>query len=143
MAVRAVYVAVLLSSLSLAGCGTVANLCVVPPPEGGKSPFGGVRHDVSCIEKPANQESAGGTDGKLDSQPYQQIQKLLCAADLPFSLIGDVVTWPYTATYSFINQPIPVPPMIQAPNSPVRQTVGDGRPPATPLENLPEPRTLR
>jgi hypothetical protein len=39
---------------------------------------------------------------------------LFCAADLPFSLIGDAVTWPYTAAYSFINQPIPTPPVTHA-----------------------------
>jgi hypothetical protein len=39
---------------------------------------------------------------------------LLYALDLPFSLMGDVVTWPYTAAYSFINQPVFVPPVTQA-----------------------------
>jgi hypothetical protein len=39
---------------------------------------------------------------------------LLCAADLPFSLLGDVVLWPYTVAYNFINQPLPIPPATQA-----------------------------
>jgi hypothetical protein len=37
---------------------------------------------------------------------------LCCAADLPLSLIGDIVTWPYTAAYTFINQPVPAPPVV-------------------------------
>ncbi len=39
---------------------------------------------------------------------------LFCTADLPFSFVGDVVTWPYTAAYSCINQPIPTPPVTHA-----------------------------
>jgi hypothetical protein len=35
---------------------------------------------------------------------------LFCAADLPFSLVGDIVVWPF-AVYNFINQPVPAPPV--------------------------------
>jgi uncharacterized protein YceK len=141
MAFRAICVALLLSSLPLAGCGTVANL-VKPGPEwggGGKSPFGGVHHDVGCIETAANGDSGFRTHPKWESEQYQQVARtLFWAADLPFSLIGDVLTWPYTASYSFINQPIPVPPVIQAPDSPPPQAAGLGRPqtPAASSDNL-------
>jgi uncharacterized protein YceK len=126
MAFRASCVALLLSSLPIAGCGTVANLVKPGPEEGGKSPFGGVRQDVWRIKMAAS-----------ESELYRQVAlRLLCAADLPFSLIGDVVTWPYTATYSYINQPIPTPPVIQAPPGaqapPVTQATAEGRPQTSP-----------
>ena len=115
MAFRAICVALLLSSLPIAGCGTVANLARPGPEEGGKSPFGGVRQDVECIETAANGEFGIRTHPKSESEQYPQVALMLfCAADLPFSLVGDVVTWPYAAAYSFINQPIPTPPVTQA-----------------------------
>ncbi len=43
---------------------------------------------------------------------------VLAAADLPFTLIGDVATWPYAAAYFAINQPVPVPPVIHATAAP-------------------------
>ena len=123
MAFRAICVALLLSSLPIAGCGTVANLASSRPEEGGKSPFGGVRQDVCCIEKAANGEVGSRTHPKSGSEPwpYTVAPMLFAAADLPFSLIGDVVTWPYTAAYSCINQPIPTPPVTQAPAQPPLQ----------------------
>jgi uncharacterized protein YceK len=109
----------LLSTLPLAGCGTVVNLVRSPPEEGGKSPFGGVRHDVRCIEKASNGDYGFGAHPKSEPEQHPQVALLLlCAADLPLSLIGDVVTWPYTVTYSFINQPVPTPPLTQAPPIP-------------------------
>jgi uncharacterized protein YceK len=125
MGVRTIYVALLLLSLPIAGCGTAVNLVNSHPEEGGRSPFGGVRQDMSCIKK-------------SESQQYRQVGlMLLCAADLPFSFVGDVVTWPYTAAYSCINQPTPTPPVIYEPTSPVTQATG----PQTPIQ-LPEPRKL-
>jgi hypothetical protein len=120
MAYRTLCVALLLSSLLIAGCGTVANLINKSPPEaGGKVPFGGVKQDLSCIHNAANGESPFGTHPKPDSEQHPQVGvMLLCAADLPLSLVGDVVTWPYTAAYSYINQPVPVPPVAQAPPIP-------------------------
>jgi uncharacterized protein YceK len=115
MAFRAVCVALLLSSLPIAGCGTVANLVKSGPEGGGKRPFGGVRQDVGCIKTAANGESGFRTHPRSESEQYPQVARtLFCAADLPFSLIGDVVTWPYVVAYSFINQPIPTPPVTQA-----------------------------
>jgi hypothetical protein len=72
------------------------------------SPFGGVRQNMSCIRA-----------AESEQQP-PLARRVFCAADLPFSFIGDVVTWPYTAAYSFINQPIPTPPVMQ-PAPPVLQ----------------------
>src|SRR5262249_41441853 len=90
MAFRASCAAVLLSSLLVAGCGTVANLVKSGPEDGGKTPFGGVREDEWWIEKAANGEFGCGTDPKSESGPHPQVAiMLLCAADWPFSLIGD------------------------------------------------------
>lgn len=110
MATRTICVALLLASLSIAGCGTVANQVRLSP-EDGKTPFGGVKHDVVCIQK-----------AREDSENSQRLARMiLCAVDLPFSLIGDVVLWPYTVTFNFINQPPPVPPVAQAPVVPQPQ----------------------
>jgi uncharacterized protein YceK len=130
MAFRSIGVALLLSSLPIAGCGTVANLAR-PGPNGGKIPFGGVRHDASSIEKTADGE--GGCTPWSQPEQYRQVAlKVFCAADLPFSFLGDVLTWPYTATYSYINQPVPIPPIRQAPPLPVPQATAQGRPQTSP-----------
>jgi hypothetical protein len=151
MAFRAIYVALLLSILPGAGCGTVVNLVRQRPDEGGVSPFGGVRQDVSCIKKAANGEFAFGTHPRSESEQHPQVvPMLLCAADLPLSLVGDIVTWPYTASYSFINQPIPVPPVAPAqpiPVPPVAQAPAEVRPQGSspelmPPGYLPDPKQL-
>lgn len=136
MAFRAICIALLLSSLQIAGCGTVANLVRQDPDEeGGMIPFGGVKQDVSCMKQPANAECVC-TPCSNSEQSRQAARRLFCAADLPFSLIGDVVTWPYTATYRYINQPNPTPPVIQVPlvtqAPPVTQTTAEGRPQTSP-----------
>jgi uncharacterized protein YceK len=139
MAFRAICVASLLSTLPSAGCGTVVNLVRQGPEQGGVSPFGGVRQDVSGIEKATNGESGFWTHPKSDAEQHAQVVSMLFwAADLPLSFVGDVVTLPYTAAYSFINQPVPVPPVRQAP-APVTQAPAEV--PAQPYE-LPEPRKL-
>ena len=130
MAFRAIRVALLLSSLPMAGCGTVANLAR-PGPAGGKIPFGGVRHDVSSIDKTANGECGCGPC--CTPEQYRQVAlRVFCAADLPLSFIGDVVTWPYTATYTYINQPVPTPPIRQVPTPTVTQSTAQGRPQTSP-----------
>src|SRR5262245_55411346 len=117
MAFRATCVALLLSSLPIAGCGTVANLFKPGPEGGGMTPFGGVRQDLSCIKTAANGECNFPMHPKADSEQRPQEQRpqvalmLLCAADLPFSLIGDVVTWPYVLGYLCVNEPVPYPPV--------------------------------
>ena len=142
MAFRAIRVALLLSSLPIAGCGTVANVAK-PGPEGGKVPFGGVRQDVWCIKKAENGEWDFRTPPKSEPEQHPQVAlMLLCAADVPLSLIGDVVTWPYTATYSYINQPIPTPPITLAPTPPVTQATAEVRPQTPPSELLPMPKQL-
>lgn len=115
MAFRTSCAALLLSSLLTAGCGTAANLVKSAPDGDGRSPFGGVRHDECCIKKAAAGEYDLGICPRSGSDHHPQVAvMLLCAADVPFSLIGDVLTWPYTAAYTFINQPIPTPPVLQA-----------------------------
>jgi uncharacterized protein YceK len=134
MAFRAICVAMLLAGLPIAGCGTVANLATPGPEGGGKTPFGGVRQDVTCMKNAANGESALGIREPGSRQHTQVAPLLFAAADLPLSFIGDVVTWPYTASYTWINQPVPVPPVLQPPAAPLPMLV--------PLENnQPEKKT--
>jgi hypothetical protein len=71
----------------------------------------------------ANGEFAFKTPPKAEPEQYPQVALMVfCAADLPFSCIGDVVTWPYTAAYSFINQPVPTPAMMPPTAEPRPQT---------------------
>jgi uncharacterized protein YceK len=137
MAIRAICVALLLSTLPTAGCGTVANLARQKPGAGGVTPFGGVRQDVSCIRKAANGELDLRKHPKAHSEDYSRVALMLfCAADLPLSLVGDVVTWPYTVAYTYINQPIPVPPVILT-DPPVTQPIPT--PPVIPPMPIPTP----
>lgn len=135
MAFRAICVAVLLTTLPVAGCGTAANLVRQGPEQGGVSPFGGVRQDVWCIKNAANGEFGVRTQPKSEAEQHPRVAlMLLCAADLPLSLIGDILTWPYTRAYSFINQPVPIPPVTLI-NLPVTQAIPI--PPATQLMPIP------
>jgi hypothetical protein len=132
MSFRAIHVALLVSSLPIVGCGTVANLSRLDPEGGGKNFLGGVRQDVWCIKKAASGEFGIRTHCEPESEQHAQVALMLfCAADLPFSLIGDVVTWPYTVAYSCINQPIPPPLVTQAP--------AEGGPQSSPSGFLPKP----
>lgn len=116
MTFRTTGVALLLATLPAVGCGTVANLTRPGPEAGGKTPFGGVRHDMGHIRGAADGGFDAGSDQTLTSGEFRQTAEVvLYSADLPLSLIGDVVTWPYTAAYTFINQPVPLPPIIIAP----------------------------
>ena len=131
MADRAICAALLLASLPIAGCGTVANLARQGPEKGEKIPFGGVKHDVSYIKETTNGEG-GSPPCSSSEQCRKAALRLFCAADLPFSLVGDVVTWPYTATYTYINQPTPTPPMRLAPAPAGTQVTAEGRPQTSP-----------
>jgi uncharacterized protein YceK len=146
MAIRTSCVVLVFSTLSAAGCGTVANLAHSRPEDGGRVPFGGVKHDVWCIQNAANGEFGVRThDGSEPKRYPQTLVAVACAADLPLSLIGDIVTWPYVAAYSFVNEPIPVPPVIQAPApvpAPSLTPAPTGRPPVAPPVPLPTPATL-
>jgi uncharacterized protein YceK len=117
MTFRAICVVLAFSSLPIAGCGTVVNLVKLGPEEGGKSAFGGVHQDVWCMRKAANGEFVFRThaDSGVMEQSTQVALMILCTADLPLSLIADVLTWPYVQAYSFINEPVPVPPVLPAP----------------------------
>lgn len=144
MAFRAICVALLLAILPIAGCGTVANLARQGP-DGGMAPFGGVCQDVSCMKKAAAGDAAFGSHPPPESERHPQAAiLLLCAADIPLSLAGDLVTWPYTVAYNFINQPVPVPPIIQGPPTPVPPVTQAPAPvsPDNSSELLPEPRKL-
>ena len=109
MAFRAIGFGLLISSL-LVGCGTAANL-VRPGPEDGKTPFGGVKQDMACIQKAANGDLPAHQD--KDTAQIAQVALMLCCAADSFrsAWIGDVVVWPYTCAYTFINEPVPVPPV--------------------------------
>ena len=118
MAYRVICAALLLSSSSLliAGCGTVSNLAALGPDGGGMTPFGGVKQDEWWIQKAANGDVCVGTQhSKAEAAQHPQVALMvLYAADWPLSLIGDLVTWPYVASYLFINEPIPAPTVTQA-----------------------------
>ena len=95
------------------------------------------------MKKAAARDFSFGTHAPAGlKQPPQVVPWLLCAADLPFTFVGDIVTWPYTASYTSINQPIPLPPLTRAPHLPVATVPAEGLPQAPPSESLPEFRTV-
>lgn len=144
MPFRSGRVALLLLSLPLAGCGTVANLAASRSQEGGTVPFGGVHRDLQCLRGAANGDIGyRGRPKAADQESYPRTAlMLLCAADLPLSLAADTVLWPYTKAYAFINQPTPTPAIVQA-DPPVPQTtltpVPVMAPPAPPTMPVPAP----
>lgn len=114
MTFRAICVALLLSSLLVTGCGTITNT-ISSRPEELKDPFGGVHRDMSCIRKAANGDGRLRAHDSTESESYPKVAvMLLCAVDLPFSLVGDVVMWPYTVAYNYVNQPVPAAPVVMA-----------------------------
>ena len=82
------------------GCGTLNNL---PPPgpaplldpgDPGSRTYGGVRAELECFR-------VSKCDPE-DTHPKKEISKLFLPAvivDLPFTLIGDTITLPYTLAY--------------------------------------------
>jgi uncharacterized protein YceK len=141
MGVRALSVTLLLSILATGGCGTVANLAKPGPEAGGKSPFGGVSHDMACIRDASNEvPNARAHDQPESDQLHRGALVLLYAADLPLSFLGDVVTWPYVVAYTCINQPVPTPPVLLAPA--VAPPLPPPSLPAPPPEPLPKPTKL-
>ena len=137
MTVRTIRVALLLALLPAAGCGTLSNLAQPSSEEGGRVPFGGVKRDIARLHK------AGAEPGrKPESEQYPaQVLTLLCALDLPFSLIGDVLTWPYTAPYAIVNAPVPATPVVlaEAPTAQPPAVVLPTVPPATKTMPIPTP----
>jgi uncharacterized protein YceK len=74
-------------ALSLAGCGTVDNLCL-PNPEAGKVPlhvYGGVEADVDFLN-----------EDHPKSEAVKAVFGPLTVIDLPLSFIGDTITLPIT-----------------------------------------------
>ncbi|QEL16448.1 YceK/YidQ family lipoprotein [Limnoglobus roseus] len=112
MPLRATRVALLSAVLPLAGCGTVTNLAVTRIEDGGRLPFGGVKHDVRCIHGAADDQFGAHAHPRPEQDGYPRTAlMLLCAADLPLSLVADTVLWPYLKAYNRINQPVPYPPV--------------------------------
>src|SRR6185312_4037995 len=136
MNVRVTTGVLVLACLASAGCGTVANLAHCRPEEGGRIPFGGIKHDLACIQK-APGGDADKPETARDNYPRTALT-LLCAVDLPFSFVGDVITWPYTASFTYVNQPAPFTPIqILPPLLPAAAPVE-----APPVEAPPEMRPL-
>ena len=93
---KAVATLTLCAALS-GGCGTLYNL---PPPgpapflgpgDHGSRTYGGVREEWEVLM------------GKNNTQDYDRIYRMVAAPflalDLPFTLIGDTITLPYTLAY--------------------------------------------
>ena len=115
MTFRGICGGLLLSVLSATGCGTMANLAHSNSEDGGRIPFGGVKRDVAGIRKSSGEEPGPITHRKAKSEQYpHEVLTLLCAVDLPFSAVGDLLTWAYTSAYTTANEPVPVPPVTFA-----------------------------
>lgn len=114
MTFRALCGGLLLSVLSAAGCGTMANL-THSNADGGPVPFGGIKRDMAVLDKPPVEGPGPVTHRKPQPDQYpHQVLSVLCAVDLPFSLVGDLLTLAYTEAYTTINEPVPVPPITFA-----------------------------
>lgn len=115
MSYRAIGVAVLLSTLPAAGCGTVTNLARTNTETGGRVPFGGVKQDLAVLQNASDGHAGVRHHPASESEPYPRAMlACFCALDLPFSLVGDLVTWPYTWGYTVVNEPIPATPITFA-----------------------------
>ncbi|QEL16766.1 YceK/YidQ family lipoprotein [Limnoglobus roseus] len=97
---RQVRAALLLSCFSTAGCGTIANVATRGPEHGGMIPFGGVKQDLTFITSDSNlninQKAPPGTYAS-------RLSIILTTLDLPLSLVGDIVTWPFVELYALSN----------------------------------------
>lgn len=112
MTSRAICVA-LLAVLPAAGCGTVANLAHTNPDEGGRVPFGGVKRDLAAMHQPPAPVGPRAPHNS-DADYSRRTSAVWSAVDLPFSFVGDLVTWPYVRIYLIVNAPVPVPPVTFA-----------------------------
>ena len=109
MNVRATTAVLLLACLASAGCGTVANLCTAGPRRAAASPsVASSTTSRTFRNRPAGTPTSRRT--ARDNYPRTALT-LLCAVDLPFSFVGDVITWPYTASFTYVNQPAPFAPI--------------------------------
>jgi uncharacterized protein YceK len=122
---------VLVSALTLAGCGTVDNMCLENA-QTGQIPmhvYGGLESDFRFL---------GEDDtGPRGAQDAVDVFKVIYLADLPLSLVADTVTLPLTLPAAFFDRmghksnPFPkVPAQTGGPN------VANGPPPAAdPVSN--------
>lgn len=144
MAFRTTRLAVLLATLPLAGCGTLANVANSRTEEGGRIPFGGTKHDLQCLRGATSGEIGYRGHARPADEAYPRTALgLFCAADLPLSAVADTVLWPYTATYTRVNAPVGYPPIGIGETPPLQgaavtspQAVGPP-PPVTPPATLP------
>lgn len=102
--VRAAFVVtLLLITVALSGCGTMASVCMYDPAEGGKRPYGGTTHCVEAMKHTI-------FDDHFLAIPNS---RALCfafqACDLPLSLAADTVALPFTVPYTLINNHQPSP----------------------------------
>lgn len=77
----------------LAGCGTVMNLTNLPPTPGEGAAYRGTAFNMAFLLPPSS-----------GPQKFDDSTNILlgcyAAIDLPFTLIGDTLTLPYTVPYS-------------------------------------------
>ncbi len=141
MTFRALCCVLLLSVVSATGCGTMANLAHSNSDEGGRIPFGGVKRDMAAIHNPSGNEPGPITHRKRQLEQYpHEVLTFLCAVDLPFSLVGDLLTWGYTSAYTTVNAPVPVPPVTFAASPvtlPPTAILATLQPPAAPMATKP------
>jgi uncharacterized protein YceK len=135
------------SALTLAGCGTVDNLCFENP-QTNQVPmhvYGGVEADVKVLT-----EDDGGR-----ANPAADPLKIVYLADLPLSLVADTVTLPVTLPMAYAEKqshrsnPFPkVPPQTGGPGTtnpppppPAQEPSGNGSDnPGAPPGFMPESR---
>ncbi len=99
MTSRAIPVAVLVAALFSSGCGTIENFAT---PKDGVRTFGGVALDLQHASDLANGSTGGagspvGSGGGTQGTTYAAMTLAIVFApflDLPFSFIGDVITYP-------------------------------------------------
>ena len=82
-------------AVALGGCGTFANTCWLHDDEGGKRIYGGVCADAHVFRKSLAASLGSETPDAL-SREHHQKAALWSALDLPFSVVGDTLTLPYT-----------------------------------------------
>src|SRR5262249_2075224 len=101
---------------------------------------GGVRYDVSRV-----QQANADAEARRTSDPGGFTRAALAlpwAVDVPLSVVGDVVTWPYTAAYTCINAPVPGPTFFPAPPPvvpPPLPAPAEAQPQASPPADGPKP----
>ena len=97
MKTQNVWVSLAAVALLNGGCGTVCNNAYLTHEEGGERVFGGVRNDFDGLRSAANDESGVSIGGEEYVDRESQVGKLLFhMLDLPFTVVGDTLSLPYT-----------------------------------------------